>query len=38
MINKIPAGNNVNKNGRGLSWGPVIAERDKKDTKGAELQ
>jgi hypothetical protein len=29
IINKILAGSNVNQNGRGLGWGPIIAERER---------
>jgi len=32
-INKRPAGSNVNRSGRGLNWGPVVAERDRKHKK-----
>jgi len=38
IINKKPAGSNVHRSGRGLSWGPVIAERDRKHKKRAKLQ
>jgi len=37
IINKIPIGSDVNRRGRGLIWGPIIAERDRRDTKCAKL-